>query len=144
MTDLKAEFIKCRDALACAMNWLDQGADARGGYNIPADKLEWLDERLDAATRLADKLAAGVDLELDNILQDEDYLREAWELVDLRCGGNAVDLCDIISRRHGVELTLDQAKALLNHAGDLCGSCLKPVNEETGYCGPCSEPGSAE
>lgn len=43
-------FIKCRDALACAVDWLQP-------HEIPADKLRWLDERLDEATLLADRLA---------------------------------------------------------------------------------------
>lgn len=56
--NLEDEFIKCRDALACAVNWLDQEADIHGGYTIPKDKLDWLTERLDEATTLADKIAA--------------------------------------------------------------------------------------
>jgi len=56
--NLEDEFIKCRDALACAMNWLDQEADLHGGYATPTDTLEWLTERLDKATTIADKIAA--------------------------------------------------------------------------------------
>jgi len=45
------EFIACRDALACAINWID-------GLDTPKKDLEWLEERLTRATTLADHLAA--------------------------------------------------------------------------------------
>jgi len=57
-TFLEAEFIECRDALACAVNWLDQDEDDGDDVKVTADVLVWLNRRLDKATLLADKLAS--------------------------------------------------------------------------------------
>ena len=137
MADLEQEFIRCRDALACAMNWLEPTETPDDNVPIPADKLEWLQERLRVATDIADRLADGEDISLEDILQDEDYLRYATGHADQGLG--AISLCEVISRKHGIELTLDQAEALLQRAAEICYSCLTPLNEE-GYCDPCEEP----
>jgi hypothetical protein len=142
MVDLKTEFIKCRDALACAVEFLECVA----ADGVPVDKLEWLNERLDTATTLADKLAAeesatpeaiNRDFLSTGFLHDEDFLRAALDTDD------AASLCERISRRHNTELTLEQAEQLLERVENLCWDCLNPLNEETGYCDPCSVPGSA-
>ena len=56
-SDLKAEFIRCRDALACAINWLEPPESPDVKMEIPADKLDWLNNRLHEATLLADRIA---------------------------------------------------------------------------------------
>ncbi len=62
LREIKADYIKCRDALACAVEWIeDTLSDAEpggvGGVDIPADTRKWLAGRLEEATLLADKLA---------------------------------------------------------------------------------------
>ncbi len=68
---------------------------------------------------------------------NNDYLRMAFDEPD------AVSPCEQVSRIHGDELTLEQAGEIMDAVEDLCEGCLQPLNEETGYCDPCSEPVSA-
>jgi hypothetical protein len=48
------DFIKCRDALASAVNWLEPENGVRTAP--PAAVMEWLNARLLAATEIADKM----------------------------------------------------------------------------------------
>ena len=92
MTDLKAEYIKCRDALACAVNWLEPSEPPDVKMEIPSDKLEWLNGRLDEATVLADKLATEEAETSEGFLHDEDFLQTAFDVSNGFGAADAVSL----------------------------------------------------
>lgn len=73
---------------------------------------------------------------LDEIVKDEDFLRAAFDADD------AVSLCEHVSRRHGYELTLEQAGELMDRVQEICESCLGEDYDDEGHCIPCNEPGS--
>lgn len=56
-------FIECRDALACALNWLttDPCPEDQTEPIVLPNRLEWLQTRLEEATKLADEVAVSKD-----------------------------------------------------------------------------------
>jgi len=67
------------------------------------------------------------------MLKDQDLLRLAIDSDD------AVSLCEMVSRRHGLELMLDQASKIRGQAGKLCPVCLTDAMDAEGFCRPCLE-----
>jgi hypothetical protein len=72
-------------------------------------------------------------MEIEKLVKDEDLLRAAFDVGH----DGPVGLCELVSRRHGLELTLEQAEAVMEHAEDCCEYHLTELNEE-GYCDPVS------
>ena len=73
-------------------------------------------------------------------LTDEDYLREAVGVTDE--AGCEVDLCCNISRKYNIELTLEQATALMERIEDLCPyHFIELSTDDDGWCDQCREPG---
>ena len=75
--------------------------------------------------------------ELEAALSDRDYLEIAETEPDI------VSICAEVSRRFGVELTLDEGEALQARAGEVCISHLTELDDD-GCCSTCEEPGETD
>jgi len=69
-----------------------------------------------------------------NYLKDKDLLQLAAEADDV------VSLCYEVSRRYGIELTLEQGQKLVDRCDVICIDHPSCLLDEDGYCSECEKP----